>query len=177
MNHFSINEKYEIMLQILKKPAHGRALAQELDIPLTTVQNRLNQLMNEGVLEYKTEGKNKIFSLKQNSLAKAKIIMAEQYRLLKLYHTYPELRIIFEQLTTQFKGMILLFGSYAKFSAKKDSDIDVYIRTKDKTIKEKLQHVNSKLSIQIGQLSKTDPLSREIFNNHVIIHGVEEYYD
>ena len=48
---------------------------------------------------------------------------------------------------------------------------------KNKKVKEKLQEINSKLSIQIGQLSKTDPLSREIFNNHVILRGVEEYYD
>lgn len=177
MTHFSINEEYEIILRLLKKPAHGRALVQELNIPITTIQNRLNQLMNEGVLEYQTEGKNKIFSLKQNSLARAKIIIAEHYKLLKLYSKYPELRIIFEQIIVQFKGMIILFGSYAKFRAKKDSDIDLYIRTKDKTIKDKLQHIDSRLSIQIGQLSKNDPLSKEIFNNHVIIRGVEGYYD
>jgi predicted nucleotidyltransferase len=177
MTHFTINEEYEIVLQLLKKQSHGRALAKELNIPLTTVQNRVNSLIGEGVIEYETEGKNKILSLKNNSLAEAKIIMAEQYKLLKLYSKYPDLRILFEQATDQFKGMIILFGSYAKFSAKKDSDIDVYIQTKDKKLKEKIQQINSKLSIQIGQLSKTDPLSREIFNNHCIIRGVEEYYD
>ncbi|MFH1175079.1 MAG: nucleotidyltransferase domain-containing protein [archaeon] len=176
MNVFTINGCYEIILLLLKRPMHGRGLADYLRLPLTTVQNRLHVLTREGVVDYHTEGKNKIFALKKNPVAKANIIMAEQYKLLKLYHSYPELQVILDEVAKQFKGMTILFGSYAKFLAKKDSDIDLYIASNERKVKERVQQVNSRLSVQMGMLSKTDALSQEILQDHVIVSGVEEYY-
>jgi predicted nucleotidyltransferase len=177
MNGFTIDEQYEIILALLKRQAHGRSLAQTLEIPLTTVQTRLDMLMKEGSIEYHVEGRNKIFLLRRTPTAKARIFMAEQYKLLKLYATYPELRIILDEITNKFQGTIILFGSFAKFRAKKDSDIDLFLETTDRKVKEKISNVNSKLSIQLGILSKDDPLSREIIQDHIIIRGIEEFYE
>src|SRR3989338_1455082 len=73
--------------------------------------------------------------------------------------------------------LAVLFGSYAKGIAKLESDIDIYIDTANKTIKGELSLINSKLSIKIGDYNKSNLLIREIEKNHVILKGVEEYYE
>ena len=73
--------------------------------------------------------------------------------------------------------MVILFGSYAKGIAKKDSDIDVYVDTTDKTLKRALQETHSKLSIKIGKFDISDLLIKEIVKNHIVIKGVEEFYE
>ena len=71
----------------------------------------------------------------------------------------------------------ILFGSYAKQSAEKGSDIDIYIETKDKKIKQGLEILDSNLSVKIGEYDKKNLLIREIEKNHVIVKGVEVYYE
>ena len=73
--------------------------------------------------------------------------------------------------------MIVLFGSYAKDTVKKDSDIDVYMETTNNKIKNKLQEINSKLSIKIGEFNTNSLLIKEIIKNHVIVRGIEEFYE
>ncbi len=71
----------------------------------------------------------------------------------------------------------MIFGSYAKGTAAKNSDVDIFIETNDKKIKEELSIIDSKLSIKIGDYNKNNPLIKEIERNHTIIKGVEEYYE
>ena len=73
--------------------------------------------------------------------------------------------------------MIILFGSYAKFIPKEDSDIDIYVETTDKRIKENIQKINDLLSVKIGNFNKGDLLIKEIIKNHIIIQGGESFYE
>ena len=73
--------------------------------------------------------------------------------------------------------MIILFGSYAKFISKDDSDIDIYIDATDNKLKDKLRNIYDELSIQIREFNKEDLLIKEIIKNHVIIQGGEAFYE
>ena len=73
--------------------------------------------------------------------------------------------------------MIILFGSYAKGTPKKDSDIDIYLETNDNNVKTRVKETNSKLSIKIGKYNKSSLLIKEIEKNKVIIKGMEVYYE
>ena len=73
--------------------------------------------------------------------------------------------------------LAILFGSYAKGLAKKDSDIDIFIETNNKKIKDDISLIDSKLSIKIGKYNKSNLLIKEIEKNHVIIKGGEYYYE
>ena len=73
--------------------------------------------------------------------------------------------------------MIILFGSYAKDNPKKDSDIDIYLETNDSKIRDKLKEINSKLSIKIGKFDAKSLLIKEIIKNHIIIRGLENFYE
>ena len=177
MNQKRLNNQYEIILELLKSPTHGRKLSETLNTPQTTIQRTLNVLEKDNIIKYKTEGKNKIYTLKNTPKAKSYIMIAENYKLLKLLNMYPKLEPLIDDLKSSYNGQIILFGSYAKFISKKESDIDIYIDTKNQKIKTQLEQINSKLSIKTGTFKLGDPLTEEIIKYHVIIKGVEQFYD
>jgi len=178
MTQIKINHNYELILLLLKKEMHGRELSKELHTSLTRVQNILNELRNCNVIDYRTEGRNHVFFIKKNLVSKAFVFSAENYKLAKLLRKYTFLEPLFKDLTEKHpKKMIVLFGSYAKFIPKTESDIDLFIETNDKKVKENAELLNNLLSVKIGEFNPNDLLIKEIIKNHVIIQGQEEFYE
>jgi predicted nucleotidyltransferase len=172
------NLVYEIIFLLLRSDLHGRAISRQLGIPLTTVQLELKSLCDMNVIDYAVQGRNKVFSIKKNVFARQLVFSAENYRLIRLMDKYPHLSPLIEDLVKSRRStMIILFGSYAKFSAKKDSDIDLFIESTSIKAKKDIESLNSSLSVKIGRFNRDDLLIKEIINNHVIIAGVEEYYE
>lgn len=168
----------EIILLLLKGENHLRGIAKQLNESHSTILRKLDRLVKENVLDYKKEGRNKIFFIRKNLQAKNYVFNAERYKLIKLLKIYPELNIIIDELLKKSKeNLILLFGSYAKFLAKEDSDIDVYVETRNKKVKEELESVHSKVKVKIGDLDLDSQLIKEIIKNHLIVKGVEEFYE
>ena len=178
MTQIKINYLYEIILSLLKKDTHWRELTNELNTSLTRVQSILSELRDHNVIDYKTEGRNNIYFIKKNLISKSYILNAENYKLTKLLRRYTFLEPLFNEITKKYPNLlIILFGSYAKFIAKEDSDIDVYIYTSDKNVKKEIKNIYDKLSIKIGSFKKEDLLIQEIIKNHIIIQGGEIYYE
>ncbi|MFA5333633.1 MAG: nucleotidyltransferase domain-containing protein [Candidatus Nanoarchaeia archaeon] len=178
MNQIKINYEFEVLLALLKKEAHGRELSKQLKISLTKTQSILNELRNINVLDYKIEGKNHVYFIKKNLSSKSFILNAENYKLAKLLINNSFLEPLFHDIIEKSKcELIILFGSYAKGTSKENSDIDVYIETKDIKIKEKLQKLYDLISVKIGAFNPQDLLIKEIIKNHVIIKGGEKYYE
>lgn len=172
------NLDLEIILVLLKNETHLREVSRNLDESHSTILRKINELLKENVLDYKKEGKNKIFFIKNNLKAKNYIYSAEIHKLNKILKKHPELAIIFEDVKKNFKnGMIILFGSYAKGISKKDSDIDIYLETNDNNLKTRMKEINSKLSIKIGKFDNNSLLIKEIIKNHIIIRGLEDFYE
>ena len=172
------NIELEIILNLIKDKSHLREIARSIKESHSTVLRKINELVKENIIDYKKEGKNKVFFIKNNLKAKNYVYSGEIYKLNKLLKKHPELSIIFEDIKKNFpKGMIILFGSYAKGNEKSDSDIDLYLETTNNKIKGKIKELNSKLSIKIGEFEVNSLLIKEIIKNHIIIRGVEEYYE
>lgn len=170
--------KIEIILELLKESNHIRKIATNLKTNPMTISRKMANLTKENVVDYKEEGKNKKFFLKKTIEAQNYIITAEIYKLNCLLEKYPILRAIIEQIQKDNRiKLAILFGSYAKFLAKEESDIDIYIETPNIQLKKELELSNSKLNIKIGKYDKSNLLIKEIEKNHVIIKGVELYYD
>ncbi|MBI3190607.1 nucleotidyltransferase domain-containing protein [archaeon] len=168
----------EIILLLLRGESHLRGIAKQLNESHSTVLRKLDRLVKENALDYKKEGKNKVFFIRKNLQAKNYVFNSERYKLIKLMKRYPELGIIIEELLKKNKGdLIVLFGSYAKFLAKHDSDIDVYIETRSRKIKEETESVHSKVKVKIGDFDPDSQLIKEIIKNHIILKGVEEFYE
>lgn len=172
------NIELEIILILIKEESHLREIARAINESHSTVLRKINELLKEKILDYKKEGKNKIFFIKNNLKAKNYVYLAEIYKLNKLLKKHPELSILFEDVKKNFKGgMIILFGSYAKGNEKKNSDIDIYLETTKNKMKNKINEINSRLSIKIGEFDKSSLLIKEIIKNHVIIRGIEDFYE
>ena len=74
----------EVILILLKGKAHLREISRLISIPHATLMRKLNQLVENKVLDYSLEGRNKLFFLKTNLEAKNYIFNAERYKLIKL---------------------------------------------------------------------------------------------
>lgn len=171
-----INEIINFLLE--KRNGHVRGIAKALHTNHMIIQRRIKELSKMNIVDFTQEGKNKVYSLKNTIEAKNHAYMAENYKLLRILAKHPELRRIIEkiQIDNRIK-LALLFGSYVKGTIKKGSDIDIFIETSDKNIKKELSMLDSRLSIKIGQYIKESPLIKEIKKNHVIIKGIEKYYE
>ena len=73
--------------------------------------------------------------------------------------------------------LIILFGSYAKGLARKDSDIDIYIETKNRNVKKEIEDIHTKINVKIGTFDSNSSLIKEIIKDHIIIKGIEDFYD
>jgi len=154
------------------------------------VLSYINKLINFGVLaEQKSGGKIKVHirNLMPNfKSSESKII----YSLIELdkkeifFKKYKNLKIIFEQLYELFDEnikFIIVYGSYARFSATKESDLDLLIigklsDEKRKRLKEAFITLDIEPSIKIESLKQfkdnlNKPLYKNIIKGHVILYG------
>ena len=172
------NIELEIILALIQEKMHLREIARRVNESPSTVLRKLNELKKESVIDFKKEGKNNVFFIKNGLKSKGYIYSAEHYKLLKLITKYPEMEIILQDIERNVKnGMIILFGSYAKNNAKENSDIDIYIESDDNKLKYKLKGINSKINAKIGKFDLNSLLIKEIIKNHIIIRGIEEFYE
>jgi len=172
------NLELEIILVLLKGENHLRGIAKQLNESHSTVLRKLNKLTMENVLDYRIEGKNKVFFIKKNLQAKNYVFNAERYKLIELLKKYPELNVIMEDISKAGKeSLIIIFGSYAKSTAKKNSDIDLFVETRNRAVKEQIESIHSRIKVKLGDFDLSSSLIKEIIKNHTILKGVEEFYE
>ena len=172
------NLESEIILFLLRGESHVRGMAKQLERSHSTVLRRLNDLLKENVLDCRMEGKNKIFFIKRSLQAKTYIFNAEHYKLMKLIKKYPEFSVIGEDILKRCdEKIVIIFGSYAKFTAKRDSDIDIFVETDNKKRKDELESIHSRINVKIGDFNLNSPLIKEMIKNHVILRGVDDFYE
>ena len=170
--------KIKIVQFLLKSENHIRGLAKALNTNQTTIARKAHELAKENIVDFKQEGRNKVVFLKKTLEAKQYVFSVEAEKLIETLKRYPHLRRTIESIKKNNKiNLAILFGSYAKRAITKNSDIDIYIDTTDKKIKEKVELIDSKISVKIGKYDKNSLLIKEIEKNHVIIKGIETYYE
>lgn len=179
-NMFHMEQKlsFEIIDTLKKRELHTRAIAKKLNTNHMTISRKLKRLVKENILDTRTEGKNKIYYLKKSSEARNYTIMTELHKLTQTLERYPELRNITQKIQRDKRiKLAILFGSYAKNTVRKESDIDLFIETQEKEIKKETELLNSKLVVKIGDYDRKNTLIKEIEKNHIIIKGAERYYE
>jgi len=170
--------KLEIVNELLKNENHVRGIAKILKTNHMNIARKISLLAKENVVDYKEEGKNKKYFLKKTLEAKNYVFFAENYKLNQILKIYTSMRKIIEKIKSDNRiNLAILFGSYAKGIAKEDSDIDIYIETSDQKLKKDLSLIDTRLSIKIGKYNKSSQLIKEIEKNHIILKGIETYYE
>ena len=167
----------EIVEVLRKREAHIREVAKSLDMTPSTAMRIMDRLRDERVVDFRSQGKNKVYQLKKTPESYTYLHMVENYKLLKILQI-PWLRRIVLKLKEFSRGeLIVLFGSFATGNTREGSDIDIYVETDDSALKNNLRKISEKLSIKTGKLDKDSPLTREIIRNHVVIQNVQRLYE
>ena len=157
-----------------------RQISKLAKLPLKTCQNILVNLEKERILKSKIEGKNKYFSLNlENISTKSFLLKAEIHKTDTFLEKYPEFKTFLKSINTN--SVLIVFGSFAKFKANKDSDLDLFIvSNKEENLPFHL------LSYKIHQnrlkeesfkkvIFEKETLIKEIEENHIILNNPSSY--
>ena len=182
------NKYYEIMKQFLgdyNKEIYGRELIKKVGISQKNIALTLGELEKKRILSSKTKGNMKYFSLnKLNPLYKKYLILVEVENSIEFLKNNPKINQAFDKINKS--KIICVFGSYAKETQKKSSDLDLFIVGKfdEKEIREIGKDYGLNLSIKggnksdfVNSLKEKNPFMKEILENHVLISGYEEFIE
>lgn len=165
------------------KEIYGRELIGKVKLSQKNIALTLGELEKQGILISKTKGNVKHYFLnKTNTLIEKYIVLTEVQRAVEFLEVNKKIKEFFYKINV--KGIICVFGSYAKGIEKKDSDLDLFIigDFNPDEIKKVGKSLGLEISIKSGtlkdfasSLKKEEPLLNEIIENHVIISGYERF--
>lgn len=169
---------YDILELLTKNNAHVREIARILKTNQMTISRELKKLEDKNIIDYKTQGKNYVYFVKSSIEAEELILMMEHNKLLNLISKNASLRkIVLEIKSREEIFLAIIFGSYANNTQTNKSDIDLYIETQSLETKKSIELLSNKLSVKIGKFDTKNSLIEEIIKNHIIIKGVEKFYE
>jgi predicted nucleotidyltransferase len=173
-------EVIAIYAQDYKKEFYLRQISKLADLPLKTCQDILNRLLKEKILKSNIEGRNKYFSLNlDNIYTKLYLLHSEIHKLDKLLKKYPQLKTFLKSIHTNIP--IIIFGSFAKMKAEKNSDIDLLIISKkeEKLPSHLLPYPIHQINLSEKSFKKSlyakEALIKEIQENHVILNNPSSF--
>jgi len=160
-----------------------REVGKLLKISPRTAQLILGDLENKGILESKTKGKIRIYTLKRNNLCQMYITLVEQHKTITFLEKNLIIREVIEKINPFIKGIGVIFGSYAKGTANKDSDLDIFVvgEYSREEIKKVSKTYGIEISIKCYPLKTfeknlaNDTLLKEILKNHVVFLNSEQF--
>lgn len=184
--------KLEIILLLWRNPDKTftiNEIAKDINGTYSYVNRVVLQLIEEKIILKKIVGHAFLCSLnKESEKTKALLILAEITRKEEYFVKHKSLQLLFQDFMKELPKTIVsvvLFGSYAKETFTKESDIDLLIIT---TAKEDLTPVLRRIQKLYGkQLSpllftveefqqrKNETVVREIIKNHIILQGAEQF--
>ncbi len=163
-----------------KRELYLREISKLSKIPLKTTQNILKSLEQNKILKSTQRGKNKYFSLNRaNMQTNFYILQAEIHKTEIFLEKYPQFKTFLKEITIHHP--IIVFGSFAKFTADKNSDVDI-LTISEKELKlpshllpNKIQVINLSESNFTESLEKQEELIKEIEENHIILNNHSFY--
>jgi predicted nucleotidyltransferase len=179
------NKYFEIMNFFLNgydSEIYGREIISKVKISQKNVAITLSKLEEEGILSSKIKGNLRHYFLnRKNPLIDKYLISAELQKAIDFLKNKPLIREVVQEIDAE---IVCIFGSYAKGTEKKDSDVDIFVigNFDEKKVKKKGELFNLKLNIFKGSLKnfrdslkKGDLFVSEILKNHVIVKGYETF--
>jgi predicted nucleotidyltransferase len=156
------------------------------------VHRIVNRLTKDGVIIKNKVGKSYICSLNlENEKTLTLLQLAEIEKVKQFYVVNKGLKLILEDFVELIKSelknraVVVLFGSYAKGTATKESDIDILLISGGKIDVEKItREIYAKYGKEITPIVMTPndfkkqmgkALIKEIIKDHYILYGVENF--
>jgi len=167
---------------------HIRELSRRLKLSIPAVKNQVDKLLKEGLITKKYEGRNlKLYINRKNRSLTPYLYQIEEMRLKKLPKSIGE--AVFDLISSLENKplMVIIFGSYAKGTFTKSSDLDVMLvfNKPDEETEKKAKLVGSRHGISLepvylswGSFRKKffdekDAFMKELKENKIIVTGIE----
>ncbi len=157
-----------------------REISKLSKLPLKTCQNALITLEKAKILKSKIEGKNKYFSLNmENIKTKFYLQQAEIYQTDLFIEKYSQFKMFLKSI--KINSPIIVFGSFAKFTADKNSDLDLLIISDKKLelpfhlLPFKPHQINMSEKTFLKAIEQQEDLIKEIEENHIILNNHSFY--
>ncbi len=164
---------------------HIREVEKLLRISPRTAQLILEDLENKGIIESKLRGKIKSYKLKTNELSRRYLAFVEQYKSIAFMGQNLLVKEAIEKMSPFIEGIGIIFGSYAKGTFNKGSDLDIFVAGAYN--KEEVRKVSEYLGIEISikcyplkTFEKNvyqDILLKEVLKNHIVFKKVELFIE
>ena len=182
----------DLLAKDIKKIFTINEIANTLEEFYSFVHRTVNRLNKDGVIIKNKAGKSYLCSLNlENEKTLALLQLSEIEKREKFYYANKELKLILEDFVETVEShhkntvAIVLFGSYAKGTATKESDIDILLISKEKIEIEKItKEIYAKYGKEVIPITmilndfkkqKDMALIKEIMENHYILYGVENF--
>jgi len=167
------------------KDYYIREVEKLLTISPRTAQLILEDLESKGLIESKARGKIKLYRLKINSTSRRYLAFAEQYKAISFLASNLLIKEAIEKITPFISGIGIIFGSYAKGTADKGSDLDIFVAGAydEDEIKKVSRNLGLDISVKCypeGAFEKNkgkDVLLGQILKNHVIFKNIEQFIE
>ncbi len=189
--------KLRMLTAIYEKPGTNlTALIQKVRTSPNTALAYVNLLFSSGLIrEERTEGRKKIHVRNlwpsfASEIAKLSYSMVEMEKTRRFFERYKSLRPYWRQMEEALKGIdtfVLIYGSYARHAATKDSDLDMILvgtippETLER-VRELLVTFDKEISLKAETKqrflnNKNKPLYQNIIKEHVIVFGAWHFLE
>ena len=190
-----MSNEIKIIIYLLRnkeKELNIRQIARGLRIDYKNVYSLILQLQKKGILTLQRFGKS--WKILLNNAPHPLVYEAEYQRkqeILKNKDLLVMLDYFHRHMKTSFY-VLLLFGSYAKRTNTKNSDIDLLFivpNELEEKYEQNIQHIASLLPLKLHlnifkekdflamKNSKELTIGSEAIKNNILLHGIEEYYE
>ncbi len=154
-----------------------REISRLSGLALKTTQRILENLEKARILKSDVSGKNKYFSLNMDNIeTKSLLLQAEVYQTMHFAEKYTVFKSFLKEIKN-ISGAIIVFGSFAKFAAGKNSDVDILIISDKRPelpshlLPYKIHQISLSEDKLIKASEKNELLIKKIEENHVILNN------
>lgn len=162
------------------KQLYLREISKKAGVPVKTCYSTLLILEKDNILKSAVHGKNKYFKLNLSNIqTKSYLLQAEIYKTTLFLDKYPLFKTFLKDVNTN--NTIVVFGSFAKFTQNKDSDLDLLIiKEEDYTLPlhllpYKIHRIELSKKSFLKSLESQEILIKEIEENHVLLNNHSFY--
>ncbi|MBS3056951.1 MAG: nucleotidyltransferase domain-containing protein [Candidatus Aenigmarchaeota archaeon] len=182
MYHNLYNELKLLLLYTgdYKRKLYLREISRQAKIPLKTTQNLLAAFEEKNILKSNSEGKHKYFSLNLDNIhTRFLLLQTEIYKTILFLQKYPVFKTFAKSIESN--DLIIVFGSFANFTAAKDSDLDILTVSENQynlsahLIPYRIHQLNISQKSFLKAVEKKEALIKEIETNHVILNNHSFY--
>lgn len=180
MNIFNSNQLQIGEQFTSRKYLYLREIERLTGLDIKIVHRELKILLDFNIVDFELIGKTKIFNLKNNIEATSFLIATESNKSFHFILVHKNLAISLSELDRVCDFAI--FGSYAKKTDTKESDIDIIIFKKSPKISKIVSSFPVKMHVQYATfesfsalLHENNALAKEILRSHILFGKHKEF--